>query len=110
MFDANMRHLPKGHHFLADVWGVQEGTILYRQGVRKHSYILCTMLDESSDNPRVKVHLNDREVVVDSHSESMFAYHILYMGTVNDDGSLEDFVYDNDLARAERFMKERANQ
>lgn len=108
MFDANMRYLPKGHQFLADVWGVKEGTILHQHGVRKHSYILCTMMDDSEDNPRVTVHLDSQDVVVDSHSEGLFAYHILYMGTVNKDGSLEDFVYDNDLARAKRFMAERA--
>ena len=107
MFDANMRHLPKGHRFLADVWGLKEDTILFKSGVRRHSYILCTMMDESEENPRVTVHLESGDIVVDSHSEGIFAYHILYMGTVNDDGSLSDFNQANDLSRAERFMRER---
>lgn len=106
MFDANMRCLPKGHKFLADVWGVKEGTILQQHGVEKHTYIMCTMLDECSDNPKVTVHLPRGDVIVDSHSEGMFAYHILYMGTVNEDNTLSDFVYENDLTRAEKFMKE----
>ena len=106
MFDANMRCLPKGHRFLADVWGVKENTILHNNGVKKHSYILCTMLDDCEDNPRVTVHLKGKDVIVDSHSEGLFAYHILYMGTVNSDNSLQDFQYENDIVRAEKFMKE----
>ena len=111
MFDANMRYLPKGHHFIADVWGLKEDTILAKAGIKKHSYILCTMMDESEENPRITVHLESGNIVVDSHSEGIFAYHILYMGTVNKDGSLSDFNYENNLSRAERFMKgrERAN-
>lgn len=107
MFDANMRYLPKGHKFIADVWGVKEGTVLHQSGVRKHSYILCTMMEDSEENPRVTVHLDEMDVIVDSHGEGLFAYHILYMGTVNDDGSLSDFAYGNDLSRAERFMQSR---
>lgn len=106
MFDANMRYLPKCHKFLADVWDVKPDTILAKHGVVKHSYILCTMMDDCNDNPRVTVHLKSGDVVVDGRSEGRSAYHILYMGTVKPDGSLVDFMYDNDLTRAERFMKD----
>ena len=109
MFDANMRNLPKGHHFIADVWGLKRDTVLAKAGIRKHSYILCTMMDDSEENPRITVHLEVGDIVVDSHSEGVFAYHILYMGTVNKDGSLSDFNQANDLSRAERFMSERAS-
>lgn len=109
MFDANMRHLPKGHKFIAAVWGVKPDTVLAQHGVRKDDLCLCTMMGGGSDNPRVTFHLDGHDVVVSSHDEGMFAYHILYMGTVEPDGSLCDFLHSKDLERANQFMEIRRN-
>ena len=46
MFDANLRHLPNGHKFFAEVWGCKKGCSLYKLGVRKEDeLVLCEMLD-----------------------------------------------------------------
>ena len=106
MFDANMRHLPKGHKAVGAVWGCKEGTVLYNHGVRKGDYIKFTMLDEGGDNPEIIVHLDGGDVLVNSHTEGLFAYHILYWCTVNDDNSYSDFGYEKDRIAVLKYFEE----
>lgn len=106
MFDVNMRHLPKGHKAVGAVWGCKEGTVLYNHGVRKGDYIKFTMLDEDSDNPEIVVHLTSGDICVDSDSEGLFAYHILYWCTIDDDGTYNDFSYETDKVEMLKYFEE----
>lgn len=58
MFDANMKHLPKGLEFFAEVWDCEEDSVLYNEGIRVGDILLCTMLSIGSENPRIIVHLD----------------------------------------------------
>lgn len=112
MFDANMRHLPKGHKFIADVWGLKETSPLAKAGIEANSLILCTMLDDCDDNPSVMVHLpSGEDIIVKSYNNSikgeLFMHHVLYYGTVEEDGKLVDFRYEKDYVRAQDFMRMR---
>lgn len=104
MFDANMRHLPKGHKFFALVWGTKQNTILAKHGVNRDDMCLCTMLDDDVDNPQVTFHLPSGDVDVYSSSEGMFAYHILYVGTLKGD-ELVDFAKEEDYNQAKLLME-----
>lgn len=106
MFDTNMRHLPKDHKFICECWGLKPDTILAKAGVKKGDYLLATMLDEGENNPRVTFHLKDGDVTADSSSEGLFAYHILYMGTVAEGNKLQGFVYEKDLLGTIAVMEE----
>lgn len=107
MFDANMRHLPKGHKAVGAVWGCEEGTVLYNYGVREGDYIKFTMLDEEDDNPEIIVHLNRGDLRVSSHVEGLFAYTILYWCTIDDDNSYSDFCYKEDKIAMLKYFEEK---
>lgn len=107
MFDANMRHLPKGLDFICEVWGIKEGTTLYKEGVRKGMLICCEMLDEDDENPKVSFDLNGKEIVVDSHSEGLFSYHfIYYCGVDREKREFFDWAYDRDKEKIENFLSD----
>lgn len=107
MFDANMRHLPKGMKFFADVWGVKADTILHKAGVRKGDVILCEMLDKDTENPRVKVTLPHTYRQVDSDSEGLFAYWMVYLCHLDENtGEVIDFMYNKDKERSEKLLEQ----
>ena len=56
MFDANMRHLPKGAEFFAEVYACDE--VLAGHGLRNNDVILCEMLEDDVENPLIKFLLN----------------------------------------------------
>ena len=70
MFDANLRALPKGHKFFAELWACKKNSSMYNKGLRKGDVILCEMLSEDEydgasldvrDNPTIKVFLSKEE-------------------------------------------------
>jgi hypothetical protein len=53
MFDANMRHLPKGKKFFAEMCGVRENHPIKQFNLTSR-LILCEMLSDCNDNPTVR--------------------------------------------------------
>lgn len=53
MFDANMRHLPKGKRFYAEMCGTREDHPVRNLGLTSR-LILCEMLSEDHENPLVR--------------------------------------------------------
>lgn len=54
MFDANMRHLPEGKEFFAEVHYVEGSSRLKQLGVVGGDVLFCKMLGGGSENPLVK--------------------------------------------------------
>ncbi|AUR84679.1 hypothetical protein NVP1063O_012 [Vibrio phage 1.063.O._10N.261.45.C7] len=105
MFDANMRYLPKGCKFVADVWGLKQTSILSRHGVKVNTLILCEMLDEDCDNPSVEViSIDGSRYTVSSHDEGLFSHNVLYYGEITKEGNLQDFRYEEDKLRAKALI------
>ena len=70
MYDANLRALPKGHKFFAELWTCKKNSSMYNKGLRKGDVVLCEMLSEDAydgdsldvrDNPIIKVFLSKEE-------------------------------------------------
>lgn len=83
MFDANMRHLRKGKTFFCKVHYIESG-VLYDAGVRNNDIILCEMLDNCHNNPRVKFTINDVDIICNAEDDWEDKW-IVYEG--NTDGS-----------------------
>ena len=83
MFDANMRHIPKGKKFFVKVCGVSE-LHKVRELDLKCNVVLCEMLSEDNDNPIVRFFDNNTSVDI-SDEESGIGSWIKYEG--NTDGS-----------------------
>lgn len=76
MFDANARYIPKGMKFFVSVWSAKEDNEL---GIKTDDVILCTMLDEENENPRVALHLKTGDVVL-THREDYYDWWLVYAG------------------------------
>ena len=63
MFDANMRHLPKGKIFVAEIWGLTKGSLLGKAGYKEDDLILLEKLSDESDETSA-VTLCDRKIEV----------------------------------------------
>ncbi len=99
MFDANMRDLPKGELFFAEVHGLKENSSLIDCGVKVGDILLCTMLSIGDNNPRVKVHFPIGPSVTirswDTHCEDkLFDTYLVYSGYLKDDKTLGGFIED----------------
>jgi len=66
IFDANMRYLSKGTKFTARVFNIGREDRLAKLGVKWNDLIVCEMVDETHDEPRVKLIINKKEMVVKS--------------------------------------------
>ena len=89
MFDANMRHLPKGYKFFAKCWGNGGNEKLINEGIGKDSIFLCTMLSKGSENPAVMIgntQLTNKEIFYDST--------IFYCGSLDGTGFYPNFPED----------------
>ena len=62
MFDANMRCLPKGAEFFAEVYCMSPEDPLYSYGVESRDVFLCTMLDDFEEQPNIIVDLKDKDI------------------------------------------------
>ncbi len=95
MFDANMKHLPKGFEFFAEVHGCKEGGKLHNSGVRKGDVLLCTMLSICNHNPRIKIHLEGTRIEFLrswEDKERLFEHYLVYSGNKD----LTDFLPQED--------------
>lgn len=99
MFDANMRHLPKGRLFFAEVHGLKENSSLLDYGVKVGDILLCTMLSIGHNNPRIKVHFSSGASTIirswDTHCEDeLFDTYLIYSGYLKEDKTLGGFIQD----------------
>lgn len=75
MFDANMRHLPKGEEFFAEVWACHES--LQSRGLKSNDVILCEMLEDDVANPLIKFLFNNEWTYLradDCFEDNWFVY------------------------------------
>lgn len=88
MFDANMRHLPKGKKFFAEMCGVREGHPIRYCGV-KSRLVMCEMLSDEHENPTVRFYGDERNVDI-SDSESGIGSWFVYAGNIDGTGFIND--------------------
>lgn len=88
MFDANMRHLPKGHEFFAEMCGVRDGHPVRFCGV-KSRLVLCKMLSENNENPTVRFYGDESNVDV-TDSDSGIGSWFTYAGNKDGTGFIDE--------------------
>ena len=98
MFDANMRHLPKGKRFFAKICGLKEGHPVRYIGINSN-LVLCEMLSDEHENPTVRFYGSKCNVDV-SDSESGIGSWLAYEG--NED--LTGFICNESKAMAEGIL------
>jgi len=88
MFDANMRHLPKGRLFFAKAHYC-DNTTLHKVGVRAGDIIRCEMLSSSHENPSVKFYFGNGtfETTHDAEFEGCL---IVFEGNQDGTGFIDD--------------------
>ena len=101
MFDANMRYIPKGKRFFAEVSSIAENGSLYGLGLRQGDVVFCHMLNQTPDNPMVDMLIGGRKITV---SDIGCGYDwIVYAG--NADGK-SDFIDDKVKAKANQVLSD----
>ncbi len=88
MFDANMRHLPKGKKFYAEMCGVREQHPV-RSLELDSRLILCEMLSDDNENPTVRFYGRSSSVDV-TDNESGIGSWFIYGGNVDGTGFISD--------------------
>ena len=90
MFDANMRHLPNGLIFFAEVFTVKKNSSLGKFGYNKNELVLCEMLDndEENDHNNSKVRFYNKGETLDCKSwedgEDLLSTWIVFAGCYED--------------------------
>lgn len=95
MFDANLRHLPKGYTFFAKAWGISGNTKLESLGIKDDEVFICRMLSKGSKNPSILIRgtqLTSNEVFYDVT--------VIYAGSLNGTGFYTNFPSDKEAALA----------
>lgn len=100
MFDANMRHLSKGHKFFCKVYSLEEDSDLYRAGGRLGELYQCTMLSKQHDNPMVEFIINEKPHNIRSQQAGYFGSWVIYEGGQD----LADFINSDNLEIATKIM------
>ena len=93
MFDANIRHLPKGWEFFAKANGIREASPLYNFGIRTGDVVKCIMLSIGDHNPRVKFFKDGKSIVVKSWADGdykLFEHGLVYEGNLDLTGFIDD--------------------
>jgi len=103
MFDANMRYLPKGYRFFAEVHSVDEQGALFSYGLRRGDVVMCHMLNRNHKDPLVDVTINRKVFTVSGRRIKDW---IVYAGNINAE---TDFIHDRvrDKARQELINHKR---
>lgn len=97
MFDANMRHLPKGRIFYCNLHSCTEDSPLAAIGHHRGSIVFCEMLSEQHKNPLVRFWSPDRSEKVEVRARcSEYKTYAVYEGQV--DG--RDFINEKSKADA----------
>ena len=87
MFDANMRHLPKGRKFFCKIHYIDDGD-LYLKGVRGGDIIECEMRRFSPENPLVTFKISGCNLKI--REEDTGDSWIVYEGNVDGTGFICD--------------------
>lgn len=89
MFDANMRYIPKGKTFFAEVRGsLPEEHPLADRGTR---VFLCTMITRGHENPLVKFTDTKGTIWLNDRSSGRYAW-VVYAGLPNGEGFIHEDV------------------
>lgn len=96
MFDANMCWLKKGEMFFAEVHCIDDN----RYNIRAGDAILCEMLDDCHDDPRIKIMLVGNESVTVRQGDLDGAW-LVYGGNLDGTG----FISDHYKGKAMPMMK-----
>ena len=99
-FDANMRGLPKGTLFFAEVFMCSSKLSQYGVGVDDVLY--CEMMSHCDDNPTVCIKLPTGENLMVSNSTDEDNIWLVYAGDIDMTG----FICDNVKTKAKKLMKE----
>jgi hypothetical protein len=87
MFDANLRHLPKGHKFFASIEYINVDGI----DVGDNVLVLCEMLSEESINPKIEFKANGSTYRL-KHKDHFEEVLMVYQGNVDGTGFIDKYV------------------
>mgnify|MGYP003631518827 CR=1 FL=1 len=105
-FDANMRGLPKGTLFFAEVYMCRGNSELFEQGIRADDVLYCEMMSHCNDDPTVCIKLPTGENLMVSDSTDGDNIWLVYAGDIDMTG----FICDNVKTKAKKLMKENNNE
>ncbi len=89
MFDANMRHLPKGKRFFASIRSSKDGSRTHNAGLRGGMLVPCEMLSSCHKNPRARFDLESGPVTL-RHYEGEIDSWIRYEGNIDGTGFIRE--------------------
>jgi hypothetical protein len=93
MFDANLRHLPRGYTFFAKAYCAEDSDKLCKAGVKSDKIFLAKMLSKGNENPAILVNgvqITSNEILYDST--------IIYAGNLDGTGFYNNFPEDRAAA------------
>ena len=89
MFDANMKYLPKGWKFFAEVSGAKGA--LANLGLKCGDIVQCHMLNESENNPCVDLLINGKITTIQNYKKGHGWYdRLVYSGNLDGSGFIEE--------------------
>ncbi|CAL9973583.1 hypothetical protein VPHD480_0178 [Vibrio phage D480] len=103
LFDANMRALPQGYEFVANVRGTVKELLPH---VESGDYVRCRMLDECDKTPRVEIILKSGNVIL-QETLGRFDGWLTYEGHID---LVTDYPYEHIRAEAVEFFKRYDNE
>lgn len=100
MFDANMRHLPKGTKFFAKCHYYQDNEL----GLKKGDVYLCEMLTQCNENPFIIVRLDSGIWHSLTNETDFYDKLFTYEGNID----LTDFISDESKQKAENLLNKQS--
>lgn len=94
MFDANLRHLPKGTWFFAKVYNAK-GRVLSAFGLQPDDIVVAHMLSDDHENPSITIYHKGKHITVDDQIDS-YKSMLVYEGNFD----LTGFIKDESLEKA----------
>jgi hypothetical protein len=91
MFDANLRHLPKGTVFFALAHLCIKGSYLHKKRVRTGYVILCEMLTDDNENPSIEITIGKKKYQLHSKDDDIEGW-LVYEGLLDGEGFMEDEI------------------
>lgn len=95
MFDANLRFLPLGTEFFAEVYYCEGSVLDKKLGLKQNDVIRCKIIDECDDHPNVEITHKGKTITVGYH-EDFYEKLVVYAGKL--DGT--DFIKDSTRNKA----------
>ena len=101
-FDANMRNLPKGKLFFAEVYSCTKGSDLYEYDIRKGDLLYCEMRSHCSEDPVICIKTTYSGNIMTWDSIDTDLVWLVYAGNVDGTGFICDVTRD----KARQLMEE----